>query len=378
MTLPRLKFTITYKGDAHSPHIGCAASFVSDLDQQIIKIGKLRSSHMWLDCPDNLVARMHAVIEISEDEVRVIDLGSFTGCRLNGQKVGKNAKVAHGDKLTFGNFDVAVEYVQVREKPLRFGTENDMQPELVDVSALFDSKAQRDTRDAQTNEGELDEILDEERVGDKHPFQGFNVVERVRLTWYYVRLNLLHAPASRKKMVNWMFGSEESNVQARTVPPPVEGPSRRLARIKLRKLKQEKRIDHAGPWSGERVGALPYYTYVALFTVIGMLIPAASAAVGLLADEDALAVAKKADAPPPASQFEWKPETKPEAPDLEVEIEETPAVEIEETPAVVRRYRVRNQAMAEVEWSTDFDAVQERLKTLNAEHGEGSHWIEVQ
>ena len=56
------------------------------LSQDVIKIGKLKSSHVCLD--DEAVARMHAVIEVSGDEVRVIDLGSATGTMLNGGRIG--------------------------------------------------------------------------------------------------------------------------------------------------------------------------------------------------------------------------------------------------------------------------------------------------
>ena len=52
------------------------------LTQDVIKIGKLKSSHLCLD--DEAVARMHAVIEVSGSDVRVIDLGSSTGTILNG------------------------------------------------------------------------------------------------------------------------------------------------------------------------------------------------------------------------------------------------------------------------------------------------------
>ena len=44
--------------------------------QDVIKIGKLKSSHLCLE--DDTVARMHAVIEVSGSDVRVIDLGSAT------------------------------------------------------------------------------------------------------------------------------------------------------------------------------------------------------------------------------------------------------------------------------------------------------------
>jgi pSer/pThr/pTyr-binding forkhead associated (FHA) protein len=70
------------------------------LSQDVIKIGKLKSSHVCLD--DETVARMHAVIEVSGDEVRVIDLGSATGTTVNGARIDKNAVIADGDVLTFG------------------------------------------------------------------------------------------------------------------------------------------------------------------------------------------------------------------------------------------------------------------------------------
>ena len=59
-----------------------------DLSQDIIKIGKLPSSHLRLD--DENVSRMHAVIEASgPEEVYIIDLGSSSGTVVNGQKTNK-------------------------------------------------------------------------------------------------------------------------------------------------------------------------------------------------------------------------------------------------------------------------------------------------
>lgn len=76
------------------------------LSQDVIKIGKLKSSHLCLD--DDAVARMHAVIEVSGNDVRVIDLGSAAGTVLNGAAVEKNAPVAAGDQLTFGPYRVEI------------------------------------------------------------------------------------------------------------------------------------------------------------------------------------------------------------------------------------------------------------------------------
>ena len=79
------------------------------LDQDVIKIGKLKSSHLCLD--DEAVARMHAVIEVSGDEVRIIDLGSSAGTVLNGQRIDKNAPLGDGDLLEFGPYRVEVGFV---------------------------------------------------------------------------------------------------------------------------------------------------------------------------------------------------------------------------------------------------------------------------
>jgi TonB family protein len=77
------------------------------LAQDVIKIGKLDSSHLKLD--DDGVSRMHSVVEVSPaGEVFVIDLGSATGTIVNGQRVSK-IQLQTGDQLQFGNTVVAVE-----------------------------------------------------------------------------------------------------------------------------------------------------------------------------------------------------------------------------------------------------------------------------
>jgi len=80
------------------------------LSQDVIKIGKLKSSHLCLE--DDTVARMHAVIEVSGSDVRVIDLGSSTGTLLNDGRVEKNAVLKHGDVLVFGPYRVEVDFVE--------------------------------------------------------------------------------------------------------------------------------------------------------------------------------------------------------------------------------------------------------------------------
>jgi hypothetical protein len=70
------------------------------LTQAVIKVGKLSSSHLRLD--DESVSRMHAVIEVSGDEISIIDLGSTTGTLVNGQKINK-AKLQSGDVIVLGD-----------------------------------------------------------------------------------------------------------------------------------------------------------------------------------------------------------------------------------------------------------------------------------
>ena len=56
------------------------------LNQDIIKVGKLPTSHLRIE--DENVSRMHAVIEVtSPDEIFIIDLGSASGTIVNGKKV---------------------------------------------------------------------------------------------------------------------------------------------------------------------------------------------------------------------------------------------------------------------------------------------------
>ncbi len=77
------------------------------LAQDIIKVGKLPSSHLRID--DDNVSRMHAVIEVTgPDEIFIIDLGSASGTIVNGKKVNK-CKLESGDEIQLGDTRVAVE-----------------------------------------------------------------------------------------------------------------------------------------------------------------------------------------------------------------------------------------------------------------------------
>ena len=84
------------------------------LAQDVVKIGKLDSSHLKID--DEGVSRMHSVIEVSPatGEVFIIDLGSATGTVVNGQRVSKT-RIETGDQLQLGNTIVAIEIGQAEQ-----------------------------------------------------------------------------------------------------------------------------------------------------------------------------------------------------------------------------------------------------------------------
>src|SRR5579864_5552511 len=76
------------------------------LTQDIIKVGKLSSSHLRIDDED--VSRMHAVIEVtSPQEIYIIDLGSTKGTLVNGSKVNK-CKLQSGDEVLLGSTRLVV------------------------------------------------------------------------------------------------------------------------------------------------------------------------------------------------------------------------------------------------------------------------------
>lgn len=80
-----------------------------ELDRDVVKIGKLGSSHLKLEDPS--VSRIHAVLEEGSDGTySVIDLGSAEGTWINGEQVTKG-QVADGDELRFGDVTVAVHFV---------------------------------------------------------------------------------------------------------------------------------------------------------------------------------------------------------------------------------------------------------------------------
>ncbi len=78
-------------------------------NQPLIRIGRMKSSHLLLD--DKSVSRMHAVVEVTGEEVLLIDLDSGSGTAVNGARV-KKAVLKSGDQLNFGDARVVVSYGQ--------------------------------------------------------------------------------------------------------------------------------------------------------------------------------------------------------------------------------------------------------------------------
>ena len=85
------------------------------LTQDIIKVGKLSSSHLRID--DESVSRMHAVIEVaSPDDITLIDLGNEPGTIVNGARVNK-CRIQPGDQIQIGNTLIMLERADVAVVP---------------------------------------------------------------------------------------------------------------------------------------------------------------------------------------------------------------------------------------------------------------------
>ena len=74
-------------------------------DQDVIKLGRLGSSHLLLD--HEAVGRMHAVIELGQDgNARLVDLGTTSGTRLNGALIDRSHALHSGDQLELGPYRI--------------------------------------------------------------------------------------------------------------------------------------------------------------------------------------------------------------------------------------------------------------------------------
>jgi pSer/pThr/pTyr-binding forkhead associated (FHA) protein len=93
------------------------------LEQPVIKVGKLSSSHLRLE--DESVSRMHAVIEVSgPGDISIIDLGSTKGTVVNGQKVNK-ARLQDGDQIVLGDLSIELSIGSVAGPSVAVGEGDD-------------------------------------------------------------------------------------------------------------------------------------------------------------------------------------------------------------------------------------------------------------
>jgi outer membrane biosynthesis protein TonB len=98
-----LRFEILEDGDVVA---------VEDFDGDVVKVGKLGSSHLKIEDPS--VSRIHAVVEEDGGGYSVVDLGSAQGTYVNGEKVEKEP-LSDGDALRFGNVEVRFSFISASE-----------------------------------------------------------------------------------------------------------------------------------------------------------------------------------------------------------------------------------------------------------------------
>lgn len=67
-----------------------------------------RSTDCQLSLDDPLVSRLHAALTVEGEEVLLEDLGSRNGVRLNGRRIERTEKLAHGDRITIGTQEMAL------------------------------------------------------------------------------------------------------------------------------------------------------------------------------------------------------------------------------------------------------------------------------
>jgi adenylate cyclase len=76
-----------------------------ELKGDVLSIGRSRFNDVALK--DRKVSRLHARIEREGDEIRVVDLQSGNGTRLNGRKIAQHSLMA-GDRIGIGPFVLTV------------------------------------------------------------------------------------------------------------------------------------------------------------------------------------------------------------------------------------------------------------------------------
>ena len=78
--------------------IGASYAFASEA-HRTVKIGRVASAGVCLEDPK--VARIHAVVELSAERAMLVDMGTVSGTRLNGEPV-QRMELSHGHRIEVG------------------------------------------------------------------------------------------------------------------------------------------------------------------------------------------------------------------------------------------------------------------------------------
>src|ERR1700722_8794909 len=92
------------------PHAGRA--FVFDQHDTFF-VGRSVKAHFSLPKHDRFFSRMHFLVEVNPPLVRVMDLGSRNGTRVNDSRV-ESADLRHGDRIKAGR---SVIEISIEEEP---------------------------------------------------------------------------------------------------------------------------------------------------------------------------------------------------------------------------------------------------------------------
>jgi hypothetical protein len=134
MSRPTLTLTV---------HSSDAPAYSRHFAGEVVKLGSLPSSDLRLS--DAGVARQHAVIEFVGAEIKVIDLGSPAGVRLNGNKIQMSAMLKDGDVMTLANTRIEAQIANTqpaaRTQPQLDAREFEVQngSRVAQVTAMFNN-----------------------------------------------------------------------------------------------------------------------------------------------------------------------------------------------------------------------------------------------
>lgn len=77
-----------------------------DLAEGEFVVGRAETCELSLDDP--MVSRNHGRLKVSQEEVRIEDLGSRNGVKVNGQRIQSARKLEHGDQIVIGSQEMVL------------------------------------------------------------------------------------------------------------------------------------------------------------------------------------------------------------------------------------------------------------------------------